>query len=171
MRLIIIILLFLSIKGFSQEDNPKIDSLKNVFASAKEDSVKARALYEWNEIIIASDPQLAQTLNEKLDSICDLHKEFLDEQEKNFYWLMKASVYESFGFLELDRQNHDNSIRHYLSAASLYQKLNMMEDYASAHTFVGYNYFRMEELDSSLAYYEPILKLSADQKFIRSRLP
>jgi len=157
MKRLLILTLFSSTMTFGQltdQDLAKIDSLRQVISTTKEDSIKVKAYAKWDIIVYKSDPQLDAILVHKMDSLCDKNlKGRLSSSERKFFELRKAWIHWSYGILERDQRNYQKSTGHYKSAAKIYKKYDNSSRYSRVVHAAGLNFYHQNELDSAMVYF------------------
>ena len=84
----------------SEDDTRVIDSLKKVIKTAVNDTVKVMAMFNWDNIIYAYDPETDERLNREIDSICSQYSAFpKGSKEYYFFGKFKASANNNLGLI------------------------------------------------------------------------
>ncbi|MFH2095221.1 MAG: tetratricopeptide repeat protein [Bacteroidota bacterium] len=157
-------------QGISQNIQ-KVDSLQQLFLSAKNDTAKARLLIEIGDAVRTTDPDsalyyfgLAASLAEK-----KLKTQGISFSEKCRYKLYNAHALKQTGVVYRKQFRHDESLKYCRRAMAIYHELADLKDttfnlmgkngMANCHTLLGHNYNNLGNYDEAIYHFEKVVVL------------
>ena len=130
MRLIVLIFLFLPTLSFSQltpEEEGEILRLKKVVASKQHDSIKVKALVQWDNLIYFSDPIQDSTILEQIIYICDENlKKDITLEEKTFFTQALAKGLNYLGVSLTGLGHYEIAIELHKKAIPIYEEAGLI---------------------------------------------
>lgn len=158
--LFILIILSSFSYGQSVDQEKEITKYKQVIASNVNDTIKVKAIKQWNQLIYLTDPQLDLQLNLQIDSICDVNlKKELSPKANRFYLEEKASATNIIGINYYNKGEYDQAISFYSYSYQMLKELGNKSGAANAVNNIGVVYFRQGKFDQALDYYNQGLAL------------
>lgn len=122
----------------SNDENEIIDSLKEVIKSTNADTIKIKALVEWDNLIYYKDIELDLELNNKIIQISSKRlKSKIEKKEKKFLETKLAASYNNLGIIYEDKGNYPFAIEHYYKALRIFDKLDDKRGKANAYNNIG----------------------------------
>ncbi|MBL4654584.1 MAG: hypothetical protein COC01_09230, partial [Bacteroidetes bacterium] len=148
----------------------RIDSLKKVIETAEHDTIKVKALLQWDNLIYIANPELDLELNQRILSLCEINLEKeLSDQEKMFFTSRLASSYNNIGIIYDDQSDYPRALDYYFKALKIYEELGNKADYAKAssakqgmaasYNNIGVIYKNQSDYPRALDYYFKVLKI------------
>lgn len=153
----------LAIQAKGQDNDARIDSLKNVVNTSKNDSLRLDALHEWDALIYWLDQDLDIELNIQMAEIAskNLHK---DKSSGKYYSHMFATSRNNLGVAYIDRGEYDKAIE---SLTECLEIATAADDYklmADAHNNIGNIYTEQLNFKVATSHYESSLALGLKSK-------
>jgi len=139
---------------FGQE--AQIDSLKNIVDTAKEDTVKLKALHEWDNLIYISDPELDADLNLRMAEICEDNLRNggdLTEREIYFYKDFLTNAYNILGINKDDQGNYPEALDYYYKATWLAEEIEDYGTVSSIQNNIGLIHEKLGDLELAIKFY------------------
>lgn len=161
----IIVPLFLCISPrvsaqLTPEQEVRIDSLKEVISSAKDDITKIKAWEAWDNIIYVANPELDLELNLKIDSLCDINlKKNLDLKEKNNFLKFKRFAVNNIGIIYKERGDYKKAIEYYTQSLKIAEIIGDNLGISDYYNNVGLIYYEQGDYDKAIEYYTQGLKI------------
>ncbi len=150
--------LLLSVFAYAQQN--KIDSLKKVLLSAKEDTNRVNALNELGRELMYSNPDTAIRLsNQALAILTRSEAKNLSETIKQ---KLLANTYANLGAYYYLKADYPNALKNYFAALRIDEKLNNMEGIASHLSKIGIVYKNQADYPKALEFYFKALKITEE---------
>jgi serine phosphatase RsbU (regulator of sigma subunit)/Flp pilus assembly protein TadD len=161
-RIFTLIFVIAIFQSNSLAQSTKIDSLKKIINTTKNDSIKVDAYEKWDELIYLNDPILDLKLNEKIKLICSRQ---LQKNKSSVYFKTKLSfAYNNLGNLLEYKGNYALSLEYHQKSLALATEINDKKRIASSYNNIGNLYKRLELVDKALLNYEKSLALRENMK-------
>jgi tetratricopeptide (TPR) repeat protein len=172
--LIILLLVFFPLlngKLFSQ--NRKVDSVKMVISSMKEDSEKVKLLISF--IVDEYDVEVWPPLNDLAKEIITKNLGGLKKGDKEYYFykINLGDVFNNEGFYYQGMSNYGKALSYYEKALSVYLELNNEEGITTAWNNIGLCYEMLGDPKKALQFHSKALKLrekNNDQREVANSL-
>jgi len=163
-----------SIAQLTDEQILQIDSIKEVISTAKHDTIKINALYDWADIIYTTDPELDLELNLQLEDVCEnnLKKKLNAFEIKKFKTLLAIS-YNNIGNFHKDQSNYEKALGYFGKSLKIGYDLGDKKVMADSYSNFGTIYNIQGNYEKALEYYSKSLAISeelGDKKRISSTL-
>ncbi len=163
-----------SIAQLTDEQILQIDSIKEVISTAKHDTVKINALYDWADIIYTTDPELDLELNLQIEDVCEnnLKKKLNAFEIKKFKTLLAIS-YNNIGNFHKDQSNYEKALGYFGKSLKIGYDLGDKKVMADSYSNFGTIYNIQGNYEKALEYHSKSLAISeelGDKKRISSTL-
>ncbi len=158
---IVVFLIFYSVQFFSQ--NKAIDSLKNIIAQSKVDTIK---LYNLNRLIEILPDGDWQKCNVEMGNISKkiINEKKADERSihvaKKFY----STYLNNIGYDAFQKGNVQKSIEFYHQSLKMFEAIGEKYDAANVNNNLGFIYFNENDMTTALKYYLKCLKSNQEIK-------
>jgi tetratricopeptide (TPR) repeat protein/class 3 adenylate cyclase len=164
------ILLFLSplflFAQLSEQQEAKIDSLKQVINETEQDSIKFEAWIDWEDIIYRLDPDLALELNKKIEFRC---KEVLGNpelpprgKEKVMYQEALAYCLGNIGWIYNKQSDYEKAMMYYTQSLQIKEELGNKKGIASSLNNIGLIYYEQGDYSKAMAHYTQSLQIKEE---------
>lgn len=170
MKFLLLFFLLISTAAFGQtsaEQRTKIDSLKKIIASAKNDTVVINAMKAWDDIVYRSEPNTDLKLNRAIDSISTFRLGTkTSEKERDFYLRSKGYSTGNLGFINNSHGENKKAIAYYNESLKYKLARKDLKGAARAYSNIGSVYHEQGIYNTALQYYTKALELhkKADDK-------
>lgn len=137
-----------------------IDSLKNVIATSKSDTVKVKALFAWDDLIYYFDLQLDSELMARSQKICELNlKHKLSKPEYKFFEFQLGKSLNNLGTYYKSTGNYVQAIIAYEKGLRIMQRSNNERGKALLYNNLGIVYKNQGDFSKAINYYTASLKI------------
>ncbi|MFT5818927.1 MAG: adenylate cyclase [Crocinitomix sp.] len=157
MKGLVLLLLTIPFCGFTQNsenDQFKVDSLKDVIASAQNDTTIIKAWHSWSVLVQDSDPELHKNINLRIDSAATIYlNQDLTEKEKLFYTKSKADALSNIGRIYSNRGDYSLAIKYLSNSLKINEKMGNAYGIAFNLDRIARIYTVLGENDKALEYY------------------
>ena len=133
-----------------------IDSLQKVADSDVHDSIRLKALVEWDNLIYQYDPELDIDLNERIIKIAEegLARQGIKERERNLYLANKAMAQNNIGLVLIDFGNYVDALKSMQNSLEIAEYFNDSIKLGNAMNNIGMIYDHMGMPEKALEYYD-----------------
>lgn len=148
----------------SQMQLHKIDSLKNIIATAKHDTSKINALEAWDNIIYVSNPDLDKKLNEDIIKLSEtnLIKEGLSDNEQKKYKKSLALAQNSLGIVLYNKGEHSKALDYYSQSLKIRKDIGDKKGHAATLNNIAIIYQDQAEYAKAIDYYTQSLSINEE---------
>ena len=171
------IALFIGLSSMAQltdDQVQQIDSLKEVISTAKHDTVKINALFSWDNIIYASDPELDLELNQQIIDVCETNlKNELNVSELNKFKKLLTNSLNNIGLIYSNQGNYEKALDYYAKSIKIREEIGDKSGTGGSYNNIGIIYDQQGNLEKALENYSESLKISeeiGDKKGVSSSL-
>ncbi|MGB3949024.1 MAG: tetratricopeptide repeat protein [Bacteroidia bacterium] len=142
----------------------KIDSLKNIIATAKHDTSKINALESWDNIIYVSNPDLDKKLNEDIIKLAEanLIKEGLSDNEQKKYKKSLALAQNSLGIVLYNKGEHSKALDYYSQSLKIRTAIADKKGLAATLNNIAIIYQDQAEYAKAIDYYTKSLSINEE---------
>ena len=144
----------------------KVDSLKDIIAMSEHDTLKIKALNEWESIVALNDAYLDADINEQILDLCNTNllseENLLNDDEIVFYRKAKAEALSELGFAYSETGQYPFAFEHYDKALKAFEDLGNKERKAKTLNDIGYLYVETGDYKQAMDYYMQSLKLNEE---------
>ena len=131
-----------------------IDSLKTIVNTSKSDTVVLNAIYEWDNLIFASDPKKDLALLTKACQICEkVMKKPMSKKEKNFFKKNYGNFLNNLAIAYTGFNDFENGLIVAHKALKEYNKWGDSLQIAKAYNNVGTIYAQLEATETARKYF------------------
>lgn len=168
-QLCLLLLLFSCLSGMAQnafQDSITIDSLKLLVKTAEHDTIKIKALQEWDDLIYVSDAELDFNLNEEIKKLCEqgLMKGKMGLHEKTFYRKMLSKSINNIGNYYDNKGNVPKTIECYTQSLKIDEEFGNKAGMATSLNNIGNVYSDQGDNAKALDYYNRSIKIREEIK-------
>lgn len=133
----------------------RIDSLELIVQTTNNDSIKVKALFAWDLIIYAQQPELDVQLNSKIFDICSKNIKPKSNSPKNNFFIRSKGVSAGFlGIAEFDKGNSSKALQLHQINLALCTKINDSIGIGQALNNIGIVYQAMGDQERAIPYLE-----------------
>lgn len=160
-------LLFLCIKAGAQDESHIIDSLKKVINSDVNDTVRIRALIQWDGLIYYTNPELDVELNVKVIEITNANlreSSQYSDAEVRYFKKAKAYALNSFGAIHMEKGEYNDALPKFREAYKLYRELDNTKGMSAAINNLGIIYQKQGNYREALQQYLQCLTIEQERK-------
>jgi tetratricopeptide (TPR) repeat protein/serine phosphatase RsbU (regulator of sigma subunit) len=166
-KLLTIALILFSLQGMAQlspKKEAKIDSLKQVVATATHDTIIIKALIAWDNIIWRSDPNLDIELNEKMEALCAKNlKKKITSAERAFYVDEHSTTLNNLGGIYFNKGDYNKALDYFNQSLKVKKKIGDKRGVSMAHTNIGSVYKERGNYIKALEHYAKALKIEEER--------
>ncbi len=166
--ILLYILPFIFLPGLAQNESEKkvIDSLKLLSKTAAHDTIKIKALQEWDDIIYLTDAELDLSLSEQIKKICEqgLMKGKMNLKEKNFYRKMLSKSINNIGNYYDNKGDVPKAIECYTQSLKIDEETGNKGGMATSLNNIGNVYSDQGDNTKALDYYNQSIKIREEIK-------
>ena len=149
-------------------DSERVDSLKQVMVTAKNDTVVVNALIAWDYIIYRTDPDMDLTLNQKIDSVCEANlAKTLPEIEQTYFKQKRAFALNGIGLILRNRGDHEGAIDYFNQGLVIAKQVNDVSRVMKCLGNLASCYQVQGDYESALAYFQQSLEYSKEKEFTK----
>lgn len=162
-----VLMLFFSgvvLAQLSDSQLQKIDSLKNVIATAKHDTSKINAFEAWDNIIYVSNPSLDQKLNEDIIKLSEinLRKENLSDGEQKKFKKSLALAQNSLGIVFYNKGEYSKALDYYSKSLKLRKEIGDKKGLAATLNNMAIIYQDQAEYSKAIEHYTHSLSINEE---------
>ena len=140
--------------AFAQEENSKIDSLLNIIATEKSDTLRARALVIVGGNIYGKEPKKAEAYYREASVVFSKYN-MSKEMAESFSGL--GTLHKNYGYL-------DSSLFYHNKSLELYKKIKFLKGMSIVYNNMAITHKEMGEYGKALWYCFEALKLIDEKK-------
>ncbi len=147
---------------FSSETQAKIKKYKKLLKTAKHDTTRVAALFNWDQLIYLSDPKLDLDLNARIEKICNtnLKKNNISKREKKYFKERLCSALNNIGLLYRDIGNYPKALEYYQRGLLLAEEINSLTDISNLLNNIGIVYIDTDEKEKAAKYLTKSFKIA-----------
>lgn len=136
----------------------KIDSLKYVINTTKDDSLKVNALMLWDYMIYLSDPELDYELNVQIAQVClqNLNKD-LSTSRRAYFKKELSFAYNNIGIYFQNLGDYLRSLDYFEKNLELSLEIDNQRGIVNSYNNMGNSYKYLDDTLKALEYYEKSL--------------
>jgi tetratricopeptide (TPR) repeat protein len=139
---------------------PKIDSLMLVVENAKHDSVRVKALYQWDNLIFYTDPEKDFELNQEIESLCNKNlQKTRNETEIDFFNRYLSSAYSNMGSYYARTDQMHKAIQVYQKCLKTQGKKKNLKSNAGTLNNIGAMYALLGDNMTAIEYFKKALAI------------
>ncbi len=150
--------------AFAQEspDQRFIDSLRKIVESDAHDSLKVKALMDWDELIYVSDPKQDIRLNSEVITICTRHLKWGGSlRSMRFYAGYKANACNNLGLALMNYSDYGNSLRNLYESLKLSRAIHDNTKISNAYNNIALVYKAQKDFERALNYFDRSIALDS----------
>ena len=153
-----------SMAQFSPETKAKIKRYKKLLKTAKHDTTRVAALFNWDQLIYLSDPKLDVELNRRIEKICstNLKEKNISKKEKKYFNERLCSALNNIGLFYRDIGNYPKALEYYNRGLLLAEKINSQVDISNLLNNIGIVYIDTDEKDKAIGYLNKSFKIALE---------
>jgi serine phosphatase RsbU (regulator of sigma subunit) len=168
--LLFLITLVISIQGFAQDREKKIDSLKQIIETTENDTIRIKAYLDWDNLIYSSDPNLDKEINHTVSHLCEEKlnaRDQLTPAEVYFYKKYLGTALNNLAIIYKNRGQLDSALDLNLQSLEIKKEINDKKGIGNSYVNLGGIYHTQGNLIKALDYYfkcQDIREEIGDQK-------
>jgi tetratricopeptide (TPR) repeat protein len=141
--------------------NRKIDSLKSIISTSKDDVAIVKSLLAWDNMIYNKDTKLDLELNLKIEEICKRNlKKKLGKEKLKFYKKTYASCLNNIGGNYLSHGHYAKAIEYQMHSLSMYEEIGDLNGTSNTLNNIGILYKDQGKFEEAINYLEKSIKIS-----------
>lgn len=143
----------------SSEVKIKIDSLKYVISSARNDTVKVNAYVAWDDLIYLSNPELDLELNQKIAEICEFHINSKNKKQHDFYYRKLAYSCNNIGIFYEENGAFSIALQYHLKSLEIQKRIGNQVGIGNSYNNLGILYNDSQDYEKADEYYQKALEI------------